>query len=152
MFQQLAVAVESIGENVRLRVGTSIFDFQYEVALQLSERMQGAAREARRFDGVAAQFRVSGTLHDAERPNAGQPLTPGKSPNIRVDDLLRAGNIDAVARGAVVVLTLRATSMDIPYAAAAQIAQWIRLRAKESKLRAGDSARHWSSITSAVQH
>ena len=45
-----------------------------------------------------------------------------------------------------VVLIAGTAAMTLPHACASQVSQWIRLRAKESQMRAGDASRHWSEI------
>lgn len=147
ILQQLAVQVASVGEDVLLAVGSSSWRMHFETALLLSWRMRRAGKESKRFAGdVSRVFGVQGALHDAEKGiNAGQPFTPGGVFPVN-RNLLRLDRISVKSERATVVVKLSDASMGLPYQAAFVIAQWIRLRAKESKVRAGDTSRHWSAI------
>lgn len=144
MFTPQLVQIESIGEHVVLSIGNWRREIQYQDALLLAHWMVRRAREAKasvrdnRFG-----FRLLGTLHDAEKPDAGQPLTGRR---IVGRDLLKLSKITVEQRGPEVVLRFGSDEVALSYVAATQIAQWIRLRGKESKRRAGDVARHWSNL------
>ncbi len=145
MLTQQRIAVASFGENVTLEIGNWRRSMAYEVALLLSWWMQKHAREARKWTGNGAQLRTAGTMHDANRPNAGQPFDPRR---VRTVDagLLKREQINVWRDGDTVAVAFGADEMKLPYKAATTIAQWLRLRAKESKRRAGDVNRHWSVI------
>lgn len=50
------------------------------------------------------------------------------------------------SEGDLVVMTLGNVEVKLPYETALQLSQWLRVRAKEAKRRAGDTSRHWSVI------
>lgn len=45
-----------------------------------------------------------------------------------------------------VAIQIGNSTLRLHYTDALQLSQWIRIRAKESKRRAGDESRHWSAI------
>ena len=62
------------------------------------------------------------------------------------NDVLRRERIAVSSEGDRVVLQLGNVEVKFGYEDALLLSQWIRLRAKESKRRAGDQSRHWSVI------
>lgn len=119
----------------------------FEAAFSLSSQMRRQANAARAAVGDASHvWGVAGTLHDAELgPDACQPFTPGKVfPVCR--DRLTPAQVGARFDGVLVAVKLGTTEAKLPSLAALKISQWIRLRAKESKRRAGDVSRHWSQV------
>ena len=58
--------------------------------------------------------------------------------------LLSRQRLAVRAEGEHVVLTIGATDVKMPYEAALQLSQWLRVRGKEAKRNAGDLSRHWS--------
>ena len=152
MFAPLLVEVKSIGEDVLIAVCTWNRRLHFETAVLLAAWLDECARDAKDWAGVSKRLiRGVGTLHDASDNNwlnRGQPFTPNGVP--RVDrSLLQKHDIAVRHDGGLVVLTAGTSMMQIPHAAALQISQWIRLKAKESQTRAGDVTRHWSEITKA---
>lgn len=61
-------------------------------------------------------------------------------------NLIRQERIAVASEGDLVVLTLGNVEMKMSYATALLLSQWLRVRAKEAKRRAGDVSRHWSVI------
>jgi len=152
MYLPLAVHVESIGEDVRLSIGTWTRSMFFETAILLASWLDECAREAKEWAGnEQRRLRGIGTLHDASAKdwiNAGQPNDPRHV--FRVNrDLLKKAQIAVRSEGAMVVFTAGTSMASMPYAAAIEISQWIRLRAKESQMRAGDVTRHWSKVKQA---
>lgn len=147
MFQRLEVRVDSIGEDVVLTMGNVQWRMGFETALVLSAQLRRSAQQAKRFAGdLSRTYSLTGWLHDAERGiNAGQPHNPLRVPDV-AREMLKRERIAVGTQGGCVVAQLGATEAKLPYQAAFPIAQWLRLRAKESKLRAGDVTRHWSAI------
>lgn len=145
MLTQQHVSVASIGETVTLEIGNWRRTMGYEVALLLSWWMQKHAREARRWAGNGFSLRLCGVLQDAQNPDAGQPFNPLKVRAVHAD-LIRKNQISVRREGDLVAVAFGADEMKMPYKAATVISQWVRLRAKESKRRAGDVARPWSAI------
>lgn len=143
----MAVNVESLGEDVRVSLGNSAFLMGFEAAFALSAQMRRQANAARAAAGDTSHvWGVAGTMHDAEKgPDAGQPFTPGKVYPVARDRLTPA-QVGARFDGLLVAVKLGTTEAKMPAPAALKISQWIRLRAKESKRRAGDVARHWSQV------
>jgi len=157
MFAPLLVEVKSLGEDVVVAVGTHKFRLHFETAVLLAAWMDECARDAKLWSGQTKRLlRGVGTMHDASDHhwlNRGQPFTPNGVPRVN-RDLLKKHDIAVRQEGGLVVLTAGTSMMQIPHAAALQISQWIRLKAKESQTRAGDTKRHWSEITKehAAQH
>ena len=60
--------------------------------------------------------------------------------------LLSRQRMEVEARGDLVRLTIGNAHIDMPYETAIQLSQWLRVRGKEAKRRAGDMSRHWSAI------
>ena len=60
--------------------------------------------------------------------------------------LMSQMRVQVSAEGDLVVLQIGNSVMKMPYAAALEISQWMRVRAKEAKRNAGDMSRHWSAI------
>lgn len=86
-------------------------------------------------------------MHDAERgPDADQPFTPGKVYPV-ARERLKLAQVGARCEGTLVAVRFGSAEAKLPYQAAFTISQWIRMRAKDSKRRACDLARHWSSIS-----
>lgn len=62
--------------------------------------------------------------------------------------MLTPQKISVESVGDNVLIHIGNSTLTLQYEAALQISQWIRLRAKEAKKRAGDMSRHWSAIGS----
>jgi len=60
--------------------------------------------------------------------------------------LLSRQRMSVEARGDMVRLSIGNADIDMPYETAIQLSQWLRVRGKEAKRRAGDMSRHWSAI------
>lgn len=65
---------------------------------------------------------------------------------IRRNDLLKKERIAVSSDHELVVVELGNVVVKLPYETALLLSQWIRVRAKEAKRRAGDMSRHWSSV------
>ena len=63
-------------------------------------------------------------------------------------NLLKQERIAVSSEGDLVHLQLGNVDIALPYETALLLSQWIRIRAKEAKRRAGDVSRHWSAIGS----
>lgn len=61
-------------------------------------------------------------------------------------NLLKRERIAVASEGDLIVVTLGNVEVKLPYETALLLSQWIRIRAKEAKRRAGDVSRHWSVI------
>jgi hypothetical protein len=150
MYVPLLVEVKSIGEDVIIAIGTWNRTLHFEPAVLLASWLDECARDAKIWAGNQHRWlRGVGTLHDASDHrwiNAGQPFTPGKVYPVNRDRLKKA-DISVRQAGSTVEFTASTALATVPYETALQIAQWIRLRAKESQARAGDVTRHWSEIT-----
>lgn len=60
--------------------------------------------------------------------------------------LLIKQNVTVESVGENVEVRIGNSTLTLHYESALLISQWIRMRAKESKRRAGDMSRHWSAI------
>lgn len=148
VFQPLFVEVKSVGEDVTLAIGSWNRTLHFETAILFASWMDECARSAKRWTGnTQHRLRAYGTLHDASNPrwlNEGQPFDPLRVYPVN-RDLLKKEQIEVKQEQGLVVITASTTRIAIPYDAAIQVSQWVRARAKESQMRAGDN-RHWSKI------
>lgn len=55
-------------------------------------------------------------------------------------------NLAVTSEGESVIITVGDVPLRFHYEDALKISQWIRMRAKEAKRRAGDMSRHWSAL------
>lgn len=62
------------------------------------------------------------------------------------NNLLKQERISVVSEGELVVMQLGNVTVKLPYDTTLLLSQWLRMRAKEAKRRAGDKSRHWSVI------
>ena len=60
--------------------------------------------------------------------------------------LLTQQNLSVDSEGDIVHIHLGNVTASLQYETALLLSQWIRIRAKEAKRRAGDISRHWSVI------
>lgn len=60
--------------------------------------------------------------------------------------LLTQQKLEVGSEGEIVTITVGNSVLRMHYTDALQISQWIRVRAKEAKRRAGDVSRHWSAL------
>lgn len=60
--------------------------------------------------------------------------------------LLRRQRIEVSTQGEMVTLTIGNAGVTFDYETALKVSQWLRLRGKEAKRRAGDMSRHWSAV------
>lgn len=146
LLQKHVVIISSVGEDVVLKIGTNTWRMNYATAMFLSSAIRSVAQTVKRANGDTGRYtNMSGVLHDAEKgPDAGQPFTPGGLYDVN-KSYLRKDQVGARGQGQLVIMKLGGIEADLPYPTAFTIAQWVRLRAKESKRRAGD-VRHWSEI------
>lgn len=59
-------------------------------------------------------------------------------------DILKKERIAVESEGDIVHIHLGNVKVSLQYESALLLSQWIRVRAKEAKRRAGDVSRHWS--------
>jgi ribosomal protein L6P/L9E len=70
-----------------------------------------------------------------------------KTPAIHVKpSVYTPETVSVSSEGEIVVMKFGNTEVKMHYANALQFSQWVRLRAKEAKRRAGDTSRHWSAV------
>lgn len=60
--------------------------------------------------------------------------------------LLSRQRLTVEVEGEMVKLSIGNSDIRMPYETAIQLSQWLRVRGKEAKRRAGDMSRHWSAI------
>lgn len=63
-----------------------------------------------------------------------------------ISPLLSRQRIAVSVEGDLVKLSIGNYDLRMPYETAIQLSQWLRVRGKEAKRRAGDMSRHWSAI------
>lgn len=62
------------------------------------------------------------------------------------NDLMKKTSIAVSSEGELVKIQIGNAELKMHYEDALLLSQWIRVRAKEAKTRAGDQSRHWSVI------
>ena len=68
-------------------------------------------------------------------------------PNVIVrPSMLTPQQIAVSSEGEMVAVQIGNSTLRLHYEDALKVSQWIRVRAKDAKRRAGDLSRHWSSI------
>lgn len=145
VLQRMPVDVRADGEHVLVTFGNASWRFGFETAFMLSWEMRKVAKACKRAAGdTSHHYRLLGTLRDANAKEQ-RPLTPGKVFPVN-RPVLGMDRVSVQAHGTLVHVKFGADRADIPYKAAQVIGQWIRVRAKEAKARAGDGKRHWSKI------
>lgn len=138
-----SIEVSSKGELVDLCVGNVHLPMHYEHAFDMSRWIREEAALCKRATGKRRTTRSLGTLHDARKS---PPLPYDRGVAIHVKEKKQAWRReDVTAQGHLVLIKIGATTISLHFESALKIAQWIRLRAKEAKNRAGDT-RHWSKI------
>lgn len=60
--------------------------------------------------------------------------------------LLTQQRLEVSTDGEMVAIQIGSSTLKLHYEDALKISQWIRVRAKEAKNKAGDRSRHWSAI------
>jgi hypothetical protein len=142
------VEVSSKGENVILRIGNVDLPMHYEHALDVSRWIREEGQVAKSLTGRRRTMRSLGILEDAAaKPSALPPPAPGVAIHVKpkLQDYRRE---DVRLEGRLVAIKIGRHTMRIHFESALKIAQWLRLRAKEARNRAGDT-RHWSAIGAA---
>lgn len=140
LLQKRAVSVENQGELVILKISQVTWTLEFVVALELAAMIKREARYAKACAGDEGVRRhVSGVLHDA----AAEQKRPARA--TRLPASLKARDIEVKAEGQVVKVRLGDRSLGLPYVAAPQIAQWLRIRGKMARNAAGEK-QHWSKI------
>jgi hypothetical protein len=149
MYLPLTVEVKSVGEDVELSIGSWRRRMFFETAILVAAWMDECSRSAKHWAGRSdRRWYGIGTLHDASDKNwlnRGQPFDPNRVLCVN-RDLLKQEQISVRQDGSVVVITIGTSEASIPHESALQISQWLRQRAKESQMRAGDLTRHWSKV------
>lgn len=138
------VEVSSVGENVVLRVGNVDLTMHYEHALALSAWVRQEASYIKKATGRAKVARSLGTLHDASAKAVPLPLQAGTAIHVR-PKLHEYRRSDVSTYGRLVLIKIGLNTISLHFESAFTIAQWLRMRAKESRNRVGDT-RHWSEI------
>jgi hypothetical protein len=140
-----ALAVSSKGENVVLSIGTTDLAMHYEHALALSRWMRQEAQWIKSGRGRSKATRTLGVMHDIDAaPLKPLPYTQGAA--IHVNPKLHSYRREDIStQGRLVSVKVGASTFSLHYENALKVAQWLRVRAKESRNTAGD-VRHWSEI------
>lgn len=74
------------------------------------------------------------------------PVPEGPPNAIVKPPILTPQQVAVESRGELVMIHIGNSTLTMGYEDAIQLSNWIRVRAKESKHRAGDVSRHWSVI------
>lgn len=141
--------MSSEGEHVVWQIGNTPIRLHYTVALDLSQEMRTVAALIKEQQGGAMTTRSLGVLRDASPRRPSRLLTNTPRPNRGI--IVRDPEVHkfvVFADGSLVAVSVRPHTLHLPFEAALTISQWLRVRAKESRNRAGDT-RHWSEISAA---
>jgi len=60
--------------------------------------------------------------------------------------VLAPQKVSVGTEGELVTITIGNSTLRIGYEDALKLSQWVRMRAKQAKKRAGDESRHWSAL------
>lgn len=141
MLQKQHVSVAPEGELVIIGIAGFPFALEFDAALDLSAAVRLNARMGKlgagnRERGVYAV----GVLSDADPRTRRRVRFASKLP-----DRLKRHDIQVGLRGQIVTITIKGTTIEMPYDSARAFAQWLRVRGKEAKVAAGEAA-HWSTF------
>jgi hypothetical protein len=141
LHQRIDIVVGCAGTVVILVLGNLRFTVEFPLALQLAAAIKVQARLAKVCSGDDSRaFHCVGVLHDANAAPTRRQQLLGQLP-----ELLNKQGIAVVATGRMVVVSIGRTTIELPFAVAFTLAQWLRVRGKEAKSNAGEHA-HWAEI------
>lgn len=135
------IAVEARGELVLLQISDFRASMEFSTALELSAALKSEARAAKRCAGDDShRYSTMGVLRDAAADAPRPSRFAAKLP-----ERLAAKSMRVAQEGSLVALTINRVTARMPYQAALQLSQWLRVRGKEARNAAGEAA-HWSQI------
>ena len=135
-------AVGCQGEVVFFRLGNLVFSMEFPVALYLSAVMRHQAQLAKLHSGIITRgYYCVGVLSDLSAPKPKRKRFMEKLPQ-----LLKAKGISVDTEGRMVILKIDRMTAKFSYQTARMISQWLRVRGKEAKGKAGEKA-HWSELS-----
>lgn len=135
------IAVETSGELVLLKISDLRASMEFSTALELSAALKSEARAAKRCAGDDShRYSTMGALRDAAADSKRRGRFATKLP-----ERLAAKSLRVTQEGVLVALTINRVTAHMPYQAALQLSQWLRVRGKQARNAAGESA-HWSRI------
>lgn len=137
------VEVSSKGELVVIRIGNAELLVHYEHGLCLSEWVREEARLIKRLAGQGNTLR-SLAVPD-EDDNDALPYQGGVAIHVKPKQQTWQRS-DVCGEGKLICIKVGNQTMKMHFENALKLAQWIRVRAKEARNRAGDT-RHWSEIS-----
>ncbi len=141
-----SIEVFSSGETVTLRIGNVDLPMHYEHALDMSRWIREEGAFAKRPTGRAKTLRSLGMLQDLNARAKPLALHRGAGFGILAKQRLRDWYREDVAtEGRLVRIKVGSSVVKLHFESALKVAQWLRVRAKESQRTAGDE-RHWSTI------
>ena len=139
--QAMAVEFATLGELVVISIGNVAFSVEFNVALRVSAEMLEAARTAKRAANDSnRRFRVAGHLQDVEAEKVALSRWNRAAP-----PRLKTQDVSVRPVGTQVAWRLGKTVAEIPYEAALTFSQWLRIRGKEARNNAKESA-NWLEI------
>lgn len=139
------VAISSNGESVIWTIGNVPIPVHYEHAFAISRWIRLEARLIKGLTGRGRTLRSIGVLEDSEQSQRPLPRASGVAIHVK-QKLQTWKRSDVGSEGRLVRVQIGTHTIEVHYENALKIAQWLRVRAKESKRRAGDNDRHWSEI------
>jgi hypothetical protein len=141
LLQKMHLAVAARGELVLLQVGSEAFSLEFQPALELSCAMRMEAAIAKRIAGDdTSRKNVFGVLSDAN-----QERTVVSRFRRALPERLAARDMKVRHVGVTVQVYFGRRVMTLGYKDAMQVAQWLRVRAKEARNAARERA-HWSEL------
>jgi hypothetical protein len=144
LLQKRNAEVSSKGELVILRIGNVDIPMHYEHALDISRWIRSEAKSAKSLSGRGKTVRSLGLMEDLAAKAVPLPRQPGVA--IHVKQRLQTWHREDVwTVGKIVHVKIGSNTLTFHFETALKVAQWIRVRAKEARNRAGD-VRHWSAI------
>lgn len=141
LLQKTHVAVAQHGELVTLQIGASRWSLEFQPALELAAAMRIEAKHAKRAAGDDSfKNTVFGVLTDAA---AAAPVVSRFRRGL--PERLAARQLAVRQVGSTVEVSFGSDRATFGYRDAVQVAQWLRVRAKQARNAAGERA-HWTQL------
>jgi hypothetical protein len=144
----MAVSVSTAGELVVLAMGGAGVTMHFADALRVSALLLKHGREARRIDigrmrSLLPVVRALGSMSDA----AADKVAPSRWGRA-LPERYKGSEIFVRTAGKTVEIRFRTQQADLPWEAALQISQWLRVRGKEARNSINEKAK-WAEIAGA---
>ncbi len=147
--------------TVVLQIGSGVLKLPYGVAIELAQWLRVRGKQAKRTVQDTAHWSALALLDDLELPPLHADATPGQQRLHRrllswarsMFGLKRRG-VSVGVNGQLVALQVGNTTVQMPYEAALQVSQWLRIHGRTAKRIAGDPSQTWGVLATleAVRH